>query len=80
MKPSTRNIIVWIGVAAVLAVVWFLGAQPRLHFINPIGFLALLVAAAGALTGLLWWELATGGEDADPPAHPRGATPPATGE
>ena len=66
MKPSTRNMIVWIGVAAVLAVVWYLGARPRLHFINPIVFLALLVAAAGALTGLLWWELATGDEEDDP--------------
>lgn len=79
MKASSRNLVVWIGVAAILAAVWYFGARPRLHFTNPAGFLALLVAAAAALTGLLWWELATADED-DRRAGPDGSTPPATGE
>ncbi len=79
MKDSARNMVVWTGVAAILAAVWYFGARPRLHFINPAGFLALLVVAALALACLLWWEIATADENHRQDAT-GGSTPPATGE
>ena len=39
-----------------------------------------MVAAAAALTGLLWWELATGDARDDPPADAADANPNETGE
>jgi hypothetical protein len=80
MKASTRNLLVWVAAAGILAAVWYFGARPRLHFTDPAGFLVLIVAAAAALTGLLCWELATGDEDDDRPPGRGGPTSPATGE
>jgi hypothetical protein len=28
---ATRNLLVWIAVAVILAAVWYFGARPRLH-------------------------------------------------
>ena len=48
MSAAARNFVVWVGVALVVAAVWFFGARPRLHFIDPGSFLLLMVAAAAA--------------------------------
>ncbi len=76
MKPRTRNLIVWGGVLAIVALIWLLAVRQGLHFRDPVAFLIVVAGAALALTALLWWEIA--GERSD--TAPSDPIPPPTGE
>ena len=64
MKPMTRrNLLVWSGVLAIVATIWFFASRARLQFVDPSMFLVILAAAAAALSMLLWWEVASDDTD-----------------
>jgi hypothetical protein len=58
MQPRhLRNVVVWVGVIAVAAGMWFFVGRRRLHLIDPPTFLIFVAIATAALTALLWWEM-----------------------
>jgi len=57
MAP-TRNVMIWIGTAAIAFGLWFFAARTRLHLIDPLTFIGYVAVAALGLTALLWWGLA----------------------
>lgn len=73
MSKRTINAVVWAGVLAVVAGLWFFSARTRLHLVDPLSFITVVAVAAAVLTALLWWEMRKNAED---PA-PEGASPPA---
>lgn len=60
---SRRNLLLWLGVALVVAGLWYFAARVRLHLVDPLAFIAWVAAAAAGLTALLWWGLAGGSDD-----------------
>lgn len=63
MRPFARNLMVWIAVLVIVAVIWFLAARTHLQFVDSTMFLMVIAGAAAALTALLWWEIATDSSD-----------------
>ncbi|MBX6368003.1 MAG: hypothetical protein IRZ04_08480 [Rhodospirillales bacterium] len=60
---SGRNLLLWLGVALIVAGLWYFVARVRLHLIDPLAFIAWIAGAAAALTALFWWGLAGGSDD-----------------
>ncbi|MGE0714614.1 MAG: hypothetical protein AB7P02_04150 [Alphaproteobacteria bacterium] len=69
MTRGRINAVVWIGVLAVVAGLWFFGVRTRVHLIDPLEFIVLVAVAAAFLTALMWWEML---KSRDPP----GVAPP----
>lgn len=65
LRRGSSNIIVWIGVVAIVGLLWFFVARTRLHIVDPLAFIAWTAFAAAGLTALLWWEIAGSGNDTD---------------
>lgn len=60
---SRRNLLLWLGVAVIVAGLWYFAARVRLHLVDPLAFIGWVAVAAAGLTALLWWGLAGGSDD-----------------
>jgi hypothetical protein len=61
---TKKNLLIWLGVGAIVFALWYFAARTRLHLIDPLAFIAWVAGAAAGLTALLWWGLA-GKDDND---------------
>jgi hypothetical protein len=59
---TKKNLVIWLGVGAIVVALWYFAARTRLHLIDPLAFIAWVAGAAAGLTALLWWGL-TGKDD-----------------
>lgn len=60
---TKKNLLLWLGVGAIVLALWYFAARTRLHLVDPLAFIAWVAGAAAGLTALLWWGLA--GKDDD---------------